>query len=586
MTTLRVAELDFDTIKFNLKQFLSSKPEFTDYDFEGSGLSVIIDLLAYNTHYNAVIGNMLIEEMFLDTAVKPASIALIAKRLGYTPMSMRSPVATISIEVFPSDSPASITLGKNAKFSATIDNNTSVTFVTRDAYTITANGEGRYIFPAVKIYEGANYSFSYVVDTSEYQRFEIPSTSVDMSLLTVTVQDSTSSTNVVEWTGFSSILDLEADTQAYFTKINEKTQYEVYFGDGVFGQSIITGNVVTLNYLNTNGPVANGASRFTFADSIGGYSNFQITLVSKALGGAYAESIESIRKNAQNTVFSQNRAITENDYATLINKFIPVESISVWGGETLTPPVYGKIFIAIKQPNTTTNLDADQKQELLANIQSRTSMGLIKEIVDVEYVNLAIKTDIKYDSGRTTLGPSTIITNVVNSLASWGAATLNVFNSDFEFSKLVAYIDDISPAFLANDTDITFSKTKSLVLNINTSYVFDFYSSIKQSNSIENNITSTPFRTAADITRDVYLADTAGVLYTYYIRNSERIILTKNVGTVDYATGKVSLSTTMVASDANTLTVTVIPDNKNSIQSRNNIITLDTNDIEVTLRSA
>ena len=584
-TTLRVAELDFDTIKINLKTFLASKPEFTDYDFEGSGLSVLIDLLAYNTHYNAVIGNMLVEEMYLDTAVKPASIALIAKRLGYTPMSARAPSATISIEVFPTGTPASLTLGKNAQFSAYIDASSSVTFVTRDAYTITPVG-GRYIFPAVEIYEGAISTFSYVVDTSTLQRFEIPSVTVDTTLLRVSLQDTISSTNNVEWINFDSLADLTATTKAYFVKVNEKANYEVYFGDNIFGKSIVDGNVITLNYLTTNGPLANGVSKFTFNDSINGYNNFTITTVSVASGGAYAESVDSVRINAQNTVYAQNRAITETDYAALIGKFIPVESISVWGGETLAPPVYGKVFISIKQPGTTANLTDTQKQFVLSSIQNRSALGSIREIVDPEYIYLNIVSDVKYDPTKTTLGYSSLITNITNGLMSWSTTNLNKFNSDFEYSKLVTFIDSVDASFIANDTYISFSKTKPFIYNLNTSYAFNFYCSIKQSNSVEANITSTAFRTTDDVTKDVYLQDVNGILQTYYIANSQKIVLNPNIGTVDYANGLISILTTMVVgSSLNDLTVTVAPDNKNTINSRNNIITLNANDINVTMRA-
>lgn len=585
-STLRVAELDFDTIKINLKQYLSSQPEFTDYDFEGSGLSVIMNLLAYNTHYNAVIGNMLIEEMFLDTAVKPTSIALIAKRLGYTPMSMRAPSANISIEVFPPDNPTSLVLGKNAQFNTTVGfNSTPATFVTRDAYTITPVG-GRYIFPNITLYEGANYTFRYIVDTSVQQRFEIPSTSVDTTLLKVTVQDSTSSTNIVEWSNYSTIIDLKSDTKAYFTKINEKGNYEIYFGDGIFGKSIVTGNVVSIGYISTNGPVANGASSFTFGDSISGYTSMLITAISPASGGSNAETLDSVRINAQNTTFAQKRAVTTADFATLIGDFMPVASVSVWGGETLTPPVYGKIFISIVQPNTTTNLTDAQKSAVLTYLQNSSTMGIIKEIVDPEYVNISINTDIKYDRNKTTLGPSTIITNVTNNLIDWGNTTLGIFNADFEYSKLVARIDNIDPSFIANDTNITFSKTKSFIKNVNTEYAFNFYCSIRQSNSIETNIVSTAFRTADDATKDVYLGDDSGVLYTYYVLNSRRIVLNSNVGTVDYANGIIAFSTKMVSGGSlNSVTVTVKPDNTNTIKSRNNVIVMNSNDIKVTLRT-
>lgn len=584
MTALRVAELDFDTIKTNLKDFLRGKPEFTDYDFEGSGLSVLVDLLAYNTHYNAVIANMGLQEIYLDTAVKPASMALIAKRVGYTPLSYKAPRATLQVEVFPAGNPNTLTLGKGAQFTATIDSSNSATFVTRDAYTISKVG-GRYVFSGVQVFEGSIANFKYVVDTNLLQRFEIPSSVVDTNLIRVTVQDDLSSTNIVEYTKFDSILDVSANTLAYFVKLNENLNYEIYFGDGIFGKAIQNGNVINIEYIETNGPAANGASKFTFNDSINGYSNIVVTTTDAAYGGSTAEGIESVRTNAQNALLMQNRAITEADYAGLIAKFLPVESVSIWGGETLAQPIYGKVFISVKQPNTTNNLTTIEKNYLLSQIKSRTALGLVHEFVDPEYIYITIDSDIKYDSRKTTLGQSTLITIIKNALIAWGTNNLNTFNSAFEYSKLVAYIDDIDRSIIANDTDIKFTKSLTSWYNVNKDYTFNFYCGIKASNSLDTNITSTPFRSTDDVTKDVYLADDNGVLYTYYVQNSERIILNPNVGTVDYNNGIVSLSATLVSGGAyNTVSVTVVPDNKNTIQSRNNIITLNASDINLTLR--
>lgn len=583
-TPLRVAELDFDTIKNNLKTFLAAKPEFTDANFEGSGLSVLIDLLAYNTHYNAVIGNMLTQELYLDTAVKPTSLALIAKRLGYTPQSIRAASANVRIQVFPPDAPTSLTLGKNAVFNTSIDGS-FVKFVTRDAHTIYPTA-GQYIFENVEIVEGSNAVFKYVVDTSQPQRFEIPSTAIDTTLLRVYVQDSISSTDITEWSRFDSIADLTSNTNAYFVKVNENGNYEVYFGDGIFGKSIVNGNVIMLDYVSTNGPVANGASVFTFNDTISGYGTLTVTTINSATGGANAESTDSIRKNAQNTVYAQNRAITEKDYITLISKFMPVESVSVWGGETLTPPVYGKVFISVKQPYTIAALSDDAKTKLLSDIRSRTSFGIVHEIVDPEYVYIKVNSEVKYDPSKTSLDQSTLSTIILQQLGYWATNNLSGFNSDFEYSKLVAFIDTIDNAIVANDTSISFAKTLNYYYNIAYPYTFNFYCSIKQSNSLESNITSSAFRCAIDPSKDVYLADDNGSLYIYYISNAAKVVLQRNVGTVDYSNGIITLSATMVTGGSlNAITVNVIPTNKVSIQSRNNIMMLRTNDVNLTLKA-
>lgn len=584
MTQLRVAELDFDTIKANLIAFLRSKPEFTDYDFEGSGLSVIMDLLAYNTHYNAVIANMLIQEVYLDTAVKPASLALIAKRMGYVPTSRTAPRATVQLEVFPTDTPLLLTLGKGAQFTATVNSTDRATFITRDAYTVIVS-HGRYIFTGVDIYEGAAATFRYVVDTTQQQRFEIPSPNVDISLLRVYVQDNSTSTNIVEYARYDTLIDLKSDTLAYFVKLNENLNYEIYFGDGVLGTSILDNQIVILDYVDTNGPVANGASKFTFNDTVQGYSNVILSTTTAAYGGAEMETNDSIRRNAQNTLFAQNRAVTESDYATVVSKFLNYETISVWGGETLTPPVYGKVFISVKLPNTIDPLGPDVKADLITQLKSRSTMGMVHEFVDPEYIFLTVNTEIKYDARKTTLSPSTIITTVNNSLTAWSTANLNRFSSSFEYSKLVAFIDGIDTSFYGNDTKLGLRKNIAPVFGTNMQYVTNFYCDIIESNSINSTITSTPFRTMDDVTKDVYIADAGGILYTYYIANAQKVVLNDNVGTVDYTLGKLTLTTTVVSAANNAISISVVPNNLNTIQSRNNIMILQSNDITVTLKA-
>lgn len=583
-TTLRVAELDFDTIKSNLREFLREKPEFTDYDYEGSGLSVLMDLLAYNTHYNAVIANMMVQELYLDTAVKPQSLALISKRLGYTPKSIRSPRAVVSMEVFPTDSPSSITLLKNSKFSSKISFNQNFTFINRDAITIERNGEGRYIFDEIELYEGDNAVFQYVVSNPVTQKFEIPSNLVDTSLVRVYVKESSNSTNITEWKRFDTIIGVDENTNCYFVKLNENLKYEIYFGDGVIGKQIVPGNVIVIDYVTTNGPIANNASSFMFADSIGNTSNAVITTTVSAYGGALAESLDSVRVNAQNRVLSQNRAVTESDYISIISNMLPIDTINVYGGETVSPPQYGKVFISVKLINSTLPLTATQKTDVINELKKRSVVALLHEFIDPEYSYIIIDTKVKFNQQKTTLSASTIKTSVFNKLIEYGNSTLNKFNSTFEYSRLVSYIDTTDKSIISNDTTIRIRKEIPFVHNFDNVYEWNFFTPLIASNNRETNIISSAFRLSLYPNTDLFLTDADyGVIRAFYILNNQRIYVSDITGTVDYINGKISISLKTINELDPLFTMTIIPADKTVLPSRNNILTLKESDVTISI---
>lgn len=582
---LRVAELDFDTIKENLKDFLRAKPEFTDYDFEGSALSVVIDLLSYNTHYNAVIGNMLIQEMFLDTAVKKQSIALIAKRLGYMPKSYRAPKAVVNLEVFPFDSPQTITLEKNTKFSAKLTANQSTFFSTRDAITINRSIDGRYIFENIEIYEGDNSIFRYVVGEPLSQKFEIPSKLVDTSLVRVYVQESISSTEMLEWKNFNTIIDLTDQTNAFFLKLNENLNYEIYFGDDVLGKNVVSGNVVLIDYVTTNGPVANNMRSFSLVDSVQGYSNHVLTTVTTSYGGAYPESNDLIRRNAQNAVLMQNRAVTESDYIGIINQILPVDTVAVYGGETLTPPEFGKVFISAKLIGTTDVLSDSQKKQITTELKKRSVLSLVHEFIDPSYTYIVINTKPKIDTNKTSMSMDGLRTKIIDSIVGYGLENLNKFNSSFEYSDLVCFIDDIDRAIVSNDTTIRLRKETEFFYETDFIYDINFDAEIVPSNSKQQNITSNAFRIQDYPDTDVYLEDFDEKIRLYRIEFNQKFIVNDNIGSVDYKTGRLKFNINAIATNTSKLNIEVIPSNRNILPSRNNIITLNTSDIIVQITS-
>lgn len=584
-TTLRVAELDFDLIKENLKEFLRGKPEFTDYEFEGSALSVLIDLLSYNTHYNAVIGNMLLQELYLDTAVKRQSLALIAKRLGYLPRSYRAAKAVVTLEVFPFDQPDVLTLGRNAKFSTRITSTENAFFSTRDAVSVNRSVDGRYVFENLELYEGDVTTFRYVVGDPLSQKFEIPSQLVDTSLLRVYVQDSISGTLIEEWKNYNTLIDVTAQTKAFFVKLNENLNYEVYFGDDVIGKSVVAGNVIIIDYVTTNGPIANGASSFSFNDTVNGYSVNTVTTVTAAFGGALPESLDSIRRNAQNNVLLQNRAVTESDYIAIINQIVPVETIAVYGGETLTPPEYGKVFISAKQVGTTTPLSTTQKADIIREVKKRSVLSLVHEFIDPSYTYLVIDSAVKYDPTKTSMASDAVKTLIFNQIKAYGSANLNQFNSAFEYSDLVAYIDDIDRSIMSNDTNIRMKKTKSFIYNTNSVYEFDFNVELKPSNSREQTIKSNGFRIQDYPDTDVFVQDVDGTIQLYIIQFNQKVVVVENAGTVDYSTGHISFNMNAYTSASTLLSIEVVPSNRNILPSRNNIITLADQDISLRIQA-
>lgn len=585
-TTLRVAELDFDLIKENLKEFLRNKPEFTDYEFEGSALSVLIDLLSYNTHYNAVIGNMLLQELYLDTAVKRQSLALIAKRLGYLPRSYRAPKAVVTLEVFPFDQPDVLTLGRNSKFSTRITTTENAFFSTRDAVSINRSAEGRYVFENLDIYEGDVTTFRYVVAADPMsQKFEIPSKLVDTSLIRVYVQDSISGTLIEEWKNYSSLIDVTAQTKAFFIKLNENLNYEIYFGDDIIGKSVVSGNVVIIDYVATNGPIANGASSFSFNDTVNGYSVNTVTTVTAAFGGALPESLDSIRRNAQNNVLLQNRAVTESDYIAIVNQIVPVETIAVYGGETMTPPEYGKVFISAKQVGTTTPLSTTQKESIIREVKKRSVLSLVHEFIDPSYTYLVIDSAVKYDATKTTMTADAVKTLIFNQIKVYGTTNLNQFNSAFEYSDLVAYIDDIDRSIMSNDTNIRMKKSTSFIYNTSSVYEFDFNVELKPSNSREQTIKSTGFRTQDYPDTDVFVQDVDGVIQLYIIQFNQKVVVTDNAGTVDYSTGHIRFNMNAYTSASTMLSIEVVPSDRNILPSRNNIITLADQDISLRIQA-
>ena len=574
---LRVAELDFDTIKENLREFLRSKEGFTDYDFEGSGLAILMDVLAYNTHYNALIANMLTQEMFLDTAVKRQTVALHARRMGYLPRSMRSARAFVDLEVFPQDAPATLTLGKNAIFDS--GGTTSFQFITDDAMIISPDTEGRYIFKNVPIYEGSRKIFKYLVDDAT-RKFTIPDRNVDTTLLKVYVKKSTTNTDTTLFNYYESLSDVGADSNVYYMKLNEYGQYDVYFGDGVLGKQIEPGNVIILDYVTCSGEIANGAGAFKFNDSVQGYTNLIVTTLNRAFGGAQEESIQSIRDNAHNRLLSQNRAVSDSDYKAIINAILPVGDVSVWGGENNVPPVYGKVFISIVPVDVNSRFDDTTKEFILNQLRDKMIVTVKPELVDPDYLYVEIDTSVYYDANKTANTSEQIKTLVSNTVLSYVLNNLNSFNKTIKHSNFVAMVDQVDKSIISNITKFTLKKRFEPLLNSNTSYTIAFNNPIKQSSEIFQSISSDAFYTGLT-TDPVYMDDMNGVLRIYTKIGGIKTII-KNIGTVDYTKGIIKIDPLIVTGFPDEqIYIYATPFSNDILALNNSVLVVNNSDITV-----
>jgi hypothetical protein len=364
---LNISQLDFDQIKANLKRFLSQQNTFNDYDFEGSGMSVLLDLLAYNTHYLSYNANILANEMFIDTADLRNSIVSLAKALGYTPNSPRSPVADLNI-VVNNATGSTLTMPVGTKFSTTVDGQT-YNFVTITSNTISPINN-IYTFSNVKIYEGTYVTFQYTANTADLdQKFLIQSANADTTTLSVSVQNSASDTTTNTYTKATSITELDSTSKVYFLQEDEDGKFEIYFGDGVIGKKLEDGNIVILKYVVTNKTAANGATTFTLNGNIGGFSDTTITTNSNAANGSEAETNASVKFNAPKSYSAQDRAVTVEDYKVKVQEiYANAKSVSAWGGEDNETPFYGRVYISIKAKSGS-NLTETTKTDIVNQLK-------------------------------------------------------------------------------------------------------------------------------------------------------------------------------------------------------------------------
>ena len=576
-STIRVTDLNFNQIKNNLRSFLRAKPEFTDYDFEGSGLSNLIDLLAYNTYQQSVYVNMVGNEMFLDSAQIRNNVVARAKMLGYTPTSARGSQATLAITVTPSTNVTSVTVASNTLFTSTLDG-IQYKFTTDKPYVL-LQSQG-YNSNTVIIKEGEPITQRFTVDTSSAQRFVLDNNNVDTTSIKVSVQTSSANTSRVTRTEATNIVDVQANSQVYFIQENEDGKYELLFGDGILGKAVDNDNIIIVDYRVVNGSVTNGANNFVAPASIGGQSTFTVSVANNASIGANAEGTASIKFNAPKSFQRQNRAVIKNDYArTILAEAPDIEAVSVWGGEENDPPIYGKVYIAAK-PSGGNLLSDQRKAELVTLLQSKNVVTISPTFVDATYLYVVPSIVVRYNVASTTLVAGQISDKVATAVVNFETASLTLFDKKFRESQFIADIVAADPSIVG--TNITYRMMKRFTPNTDkvTSYSIAFNNGIHNPHPGHSGaVASTSFSFQG---QTCFLDDDGyGTLRIYYLDSqNNRTYLNTSAGTVNYSSGLCVIQSVLITSST-TIEVSVKPAINDISPTRNMLLLISKASIDV-----
>ena len=581
-SNLKTTELDFDDIKRNLKNYLKRQTVFNDYDFDGAGLNVLLDVLAYNTHYNAMAGHLALNEAFLDSAQIRGNAVSRARMLGYVPASRLAPRAVVNLVVDVSgvagSKPTNLSLPRGTKLSTSVDGET-YQFVTLNTQSATIVGN-TYTYNNVSLAEGSYNSIKYRVDNDiENQKHQIPHKNVDTSTLRVRVQANEESTSFDIFTLFTTLLNIDASSKIYHLQENTSGFYEVYFGDGVTGSKPLNNNVVTLDYVHSNGTEANGAAAFTMVDDIGGFSNISVTTVTAAAGGADGETLESIRYNAPLTYTSQNRAVTADDYRAIIQReFSNIDAISTWGGEDEAIPDYGKIFIAIK-PKTADKLTDDEKATVTgAVLQGKNVVSITPTVVDPNYSFLELDVAFKYNPNLTDRTDIELKSVVADTIDDYSLNDLNKFDGVFRHSALLRAIDSSDPAILNSSVRPFMFQTISPLITISNNFKLTFPGSFYVPGGANDSvIQSTAFKLGGVDTffNDVAIPESNNrKIFAYRLVGSEKVVTISDCGVVDPTEGTITLNS-FIPDDVTPIRITATPDSLDIAPKRDEILSID-----------
>lgn len=577
---IQTTELDFDGIKQSLKQYMQGQAEFTDYDFDGSGLSILLDVLAYNTHYNALYTNMAINEAFLDSASKRSSVVSRAKELGYIPRSARSATAYVDI-IMTNDNinaPTTIEIGRYTPFQTSVDGR-NYTFYTTQSYTATRQ-DNEYIFTDVELKEGTQLTYRFVVEPGTYS-FTIPNPIVDTSTIRVLVQENAQTTAFEVFTPNTSVLSADGNSKIYFVKELENQFYALEFGDGIVGRQLSAGNIITVEYIVCSEDLPNGARTFQYNGTIPPNTNVGVATTTPAFGGAPAESIEAIKWNAPRAFAAQNRCVTLDDYRSVIYSLYPnAQSINVWGGESNIPPTYGDVFISVK-PVDRDQLSDGEKQYITQEIlDPRRIVTIHPKFVDPEYLRVELNTTVYYNPDLTNQNANDIAASARSAIIAYDRSNLSRFNGVLKYSALMRAIDQSNPAVVSNITTVKVRRDVTPVFNQLTDYTIDVGNPIYNSGLPEQSVLSSAIN-VLNTNRVAYIEDQpttgsdVGVLRLFYYMGSQKTYV-RDIGTVTYSTGVIRITGLVITGLSDpTFTFTVKPQSNDVVSLRNQIVSID-----------
>ena len=577
---LQVTELDFEQIRTNLKSYLSTQDQYQDYDFEGSAMAVLLDILAYNTHYNAFYVNMLANEMFLDTAQQRDSVVSHAKLLGYTPVSAIGATANVQITFTGvSSNTAQFTIPKNSKFTTTIDD-VQYTYVTPEAYTVTNSSNT--FSRAITIKEGEPITHRFTVSDATPVRYVLPNENVDTTSITVTVQESAADTTVTEFVRATNINQVFSTSAVYFLEEAYDGKYEVVFGSGSLGKSVRNGNIVIIDYLVNNADATNGATTFSIDDLSGiteSYTSASIATNVNARGGRPQETVDSVKFNAPRFFQTQNRAVIDNDYQRILLAENPdLQSVIAFGGELASPPVYGKVYIAIK-PFAEQFATALRKQQVRESILDRTPLAIDPVIIDADYTYIIPTITTYYNRSETTTTTSAIEQAVLNAITSFSTNNLERFGNRLRYSRFVRALDNITTGSILNN-DASLQLQKRFVPNTNTPELvtLNFNNPIRP-----ETLTSTQF-TLNGFTQFIDDDGNGNVRIYRFNENREKVISRATAGDIDYTNGTVTIENFQPSAYTGIeMKVNITPDRLDIIPVREQILLMNANDASVTL---
>jgi len=587
-SSINLVDLDFNLLKTSLKSHLSSQPKFQDYNFDGSNMSVLLDVLTYNTYLNTFYMNMVASEMFLDTAQLRDSVVSHAKELNYNPRSFRSAQANLNISITPSTTVSSVVIPAKTGFTSRVGSNT-FNFVTKESISITNSTNGSFLANNVTIYEGSYVTDTFVKNnTIPNQRFLLNNPTIDTTSIEISVSEN-SGANTYTYTQGYSLFGLYSNTNVFFVQPAENEQYEIVFGDDISGRSPKNGAIIKVTYRVCSGELPNGASGFVNNSSIDGHSVIRITVNSEAMNGSVSESINSIKFNAPRSFQTQERAITESDYEILLTREFPeIQAIAVYGGEKENPPQYGKVFVSVDITNS--NGIPDVKKTIYNNyLKDKVPLGISTEIVNPQFIYLRVDTAVNYNYNITTLSQNQLSTKVLAAITNFNNVYLNKFNANFRYSNFVTMIDNADQSILNNDTAVFPYYLLTLDAGVSTDFNFSFNTEVLITTpsdavhliSADNGVFSSAFvvNGLSCMLEDDGLGNLR-VVSTSAITHTEKF----KVGTIDYETGAVLINKLKVDSyEGSGIKLYIKPTSKDYSTSLKNILTINSSDVTVNM---